>query len=635
MHRFIILCASLILVMFFTMGCSSKSSSSDPITSPDSSSIPETMTNETGHNLAGMWEMTINPDTLEATVTPCRDMAGHLNLTSMVSTNIQVLSYAPLTQTYSVDFSITNNYSLFGYDVRLILFTNDQGLLLTNDDAWTDLYDVIGGLTRNPFKAFAKEQPLRKFSAYTQHTENLQVYVEWPSGPIVFAVDVSWPTNCTEPYSISDFSHTELLQDEGSTCELEIKVYDWQDDISSVSISALPINGTYYTHFTYNSGEGVWETELTNSEGASFGEYECLVVATSGTSSLYEYEIINITQTGCAPDDNQNCTTASTIGSHELVAGCVDIVDQEDWYEIILPPNGVTGGTIDLDILSGSCYMIVYACEDEEICPGTMLTFADHIELPSSTTSTYYIRIFSTGDDAYYRLTTDITPAITHLPCEIYVATSGYPNYNWPIWEIAGPDIELTVGLLNQMMAKNNSFWNEYGYELDWDGTATEISSQYYVLNSQDESRAMHQNYGRGTDKISLYFVDVLNGGIQTAYCVPNPAKILHNIDNVYTVYSPTVWYWGSPIAHEHGHAFGYLLDEYLFDVYDLPCGDTSGFPAGVPRYLYADPTGCYMGNLMYYAVAEWTWDRYDLTPGQENYVNWFQMNYPDNFPKY
>ena len=219
--------------------------------------------------------------------------------------------------------------------------------------------------------------------------------------------------------------------------------------------------------------------------------------------------------------------------------------------------------------------------------------------------------------------------------CEIYVATSGSPYYNWPIWEISGPDIELTVPLLNQMMSKCNLFWNQYGYELDWDGTATEISSQYYVLNSSEESWAMHQNYGKGTGKVCLYFCDVLNGGIQTAYCVPNPSKLLHNVNNVYTAYSPNVWYWGSAVAHEHGHAFGYLIDEYLFDVYSLPCGDTSGFPAGVPRYLYADPEGCYMGNLMFYAVEDWTWDRYDLTDGQENWVNWFQMNYPNNFPKY
>lgn len=634
LHRFTLLFSSLLIVMFLTMGCSSKSN--DLVTSPDSSSnTPQPEFTESGHNLAGMWDLTLNPDTLEAIVTPSRDLAGHMNITTMVGTNLQVLNYDPLTQTYSINFTITNNYSLFGYDVRLILFTNDEGLMLSNADAWTDLYDVIGGLTRNPFKAFAEGELLHKFGAYQQHTEDLQVYVPQPSGPIVYAVDVSWPSNCTEPYDINDFSHTQLLEDAGSVCDLEISVFDWQDDISTVSISTLPITGTYYTHFTYNSGEGVWETLLTNSEGATFGDYECLVVATSGSSSLYDYATISITQTGCPLDGNQNCTTATSIGANELIAGCVDTVDMEDWFEIIAPPNGITGGTVNLEIQSGSCYMIVYSCEDEVICPGTMVAFDTNVVLPTSTATRYYIRVFSSGDSAYYRLSTDIEYAITSIECDVYVATSGSPYYNWPIWEVTGPDIELTMAHLNNLMSWNNSFWNQYGYALDWDGTVTEISSQYYYLNSQDESRAMHVNNGKGTGKLSLYFVDVLNGDIQTAYCVPNPSKILHNPDNVYTAYSPNVWYWENVVAHEHGHAFGYFIDEYLFDVYSLPCGDTSGFPYGVPRYLYADPDGCYMGNLMYYAVPEWSWSHYDLTPGQENYVNWFHLNYPDNFIKH
>ena len=634
MHRHIILCASLFLVIALLIGCSSNPN--DSITSPIAADDnPDVSFSDPQHSLLGMWEMSFDPDTLEIKTWKQRDLAGHINITAWLDPFIQVVSYDQINQILTVNVTLTNPFSYFGFDVRLILFTNDQGLRIINSEAWTDMYDIPGGYTRNPFVAFAKSSPQRRFDAFAQHIETVQITWPSPVGPISFAIDASFPTNCPEPYKIANFTQTELLQDTGSTCDLTIDAYDWQDDITNVKISLLPINGVFYTSFIYNPGLETWEITLENTEGAAFGDYECLVFADSNGLMSYEYVTITIDETGCAPDENQNCLDATPLGLNNVIAGCVDSVDPEDWFEILATPNGISGGTVDLEILSGNAYLIVYGCGDEEICPGVMIDMNTHITLPASTTRRYYARVFSTGEDAVYRIYTSVNSQLTSVACEMFVATTGAPNYTWPVWERPGPNVVLTPTILTGMLANANNIWNQYGYNLVWDGTATEISSQYYILNTPNESTEMHNNNGRGNNKICLYFVDVLNDGVETAYCVPTPVKANQNVDNVYTVYSPTVYYWDIVIAHEEGHHFGYLLDQYLFDLFGLPCGDTSGFPGGVPRYLYSDPKGCYLGNLMDASVDGWSWDKYDLTNGQENYVNWFHINYPDNFPWY
>jgi hypothetical protein len=615
------------------VGCSGKT---NPVSSDSSADgVQDTTRDIPGHNLAGIWEMQIDPDTLEAQIVPTRDLSGHMNITGFVKPlGIHVNSLNPTTRIMNVDITINNPTSYTGYDVRLILFTNDQGLKLTNDDGWTDLYDLPGGSIQNPFKAFEKDVANRLFSGSSSDTENLLIYWPSPTGAIQFAVDVSFPSNCVEPYEFVNFTQIDNLgSDHGAEAEVRVEVRDWQYDLSNVNISAEQITGLYFTPFTLYSGD-TWTATIVNNESAPVGQYECMLAASSGGYYLYDYVTVQITPGGtCPADDNNLCTNASQIGLNEIVSGCVDGTDSEDWYELTGPPNGVSGGTITLTHLSGTVYMMVYDLNDGGICPGTMYEFADTVTLTANTDGKYLIRVFSDGYIGTYRLTTNVTPIMTNFPAEIYVAVSGG---HWPIYEKTGPDIELTVPILTQMMGYANNFWNQYGYNLVWDGTVTTMSAQYYVLNNGDESYQMNNSYGRGTGKISLYFVDQLDAG-NTAYCVPGYPKSNHTDDNVYTVYSPNVWYWENVIAHEEGHEIGYLVDQYLYEMAGCACGNNSCLGAwqGYSVYLYSDPTACYYGNLMMASVDGWGWEQYDLTYGQHQYVNWFHNTYPNNFAKY
>jgi hypothetical protein len=633
--RKFILFFTILTILICLIGCSGKTN--DPIITQTEGDLPETVFGNPGHNLIGIGEIIIDPETNQAEVLPRRDLADHLNITTLLpAVGITINSINWVTGIADVDVKITNPYAISGYDVRFILYTNTNGLEMVNDDGWTDLYDIAGGKAWNPFKAYNKSEVHRIFWGQSQSTENLQIFLPNPIGPIVWAIDASYPYNCLEPYAFQNFAQGELLETVGSSCDLSVKVLDWQDNVATVSINAIDITGTWYTHFTYDAGTYMWNTTLTNSQGADNGTYKCLIVSTSTGAStlLYDYVTITIGASGCPADSNSNCTTASDLGFDDLINGCVDSdADPEDWYHITAPPNGIIGGSINLEILSGTPSMIVYSTNDDGLCPGTLIAFSTSVSLTTRPDIHYYVRVFSTSGRGIYRISTDITPAITQMPCEIYVATTGAPNYDWPIYEQAGPDVELSVSNLLTQIQWSNNFWQQYGYKLVWDGSVTLMSSQYYILNTSEEAEEMHNTYGRGTDKISLYFVDAVTG-MDTAYCVPRTPKSMHNVDNVYTVYSPTVWTWQQAIAHEHGHALGYLIDEYLFDMYSLPCGDTSGFPGGVPKYLYADPLGCYQGNMMFYGVEGWSWTQYDLTSGQHNYMNWFQYAYPDNWPK-
>lgn len=638
MFRYLIHSFLALSVVILIVSCS-KGASNPTTPLNDSVDLPRQVLLEPGHNLVGIGELKLDPANLSGEVVPRRDLADHMNITSFLpSPTIQITGFDAVTSTVFVNFTINNPYTITGYDVRLILFTNNEGLVLKNDDGWITLYDVPGGDYKNPFRAFKREISHRMFAGQTSDTEPLEIHLPSPSGAIVYAIDASYPNNALEPYMIDDFSYTDLFETSGSTAQLAVRVFDWQDNITTVSLNAQVINGSYYTTFTYDPSDYHWKASITNSQSAPAGSYNLMIIANSSDSSLtlYDYVTLTILAEGCPEDSNQNCTTATTLGLNEILQGCIDPnVDPEDWYEILVPPNGITSGTIDLTVTSGDAMMITYTSDYAEACPGVLLSTSNHVVLPASLNSRYSIRVLTSTQRTYYRVTTHLTPAITNIPAEVYVATSGAPNNYWPIHELPGPDEQLTLATVNQMVNWANLFWNQYGYNLTWDGSVTTMASQYYILNSSDESWQMHQTYGKGKNKAAIYFVDKCNDGIETAYTVPASPITNHNVDNVYTVYSPNVWYWQNVIAHEHGHAIGYYFDQYLFDYFGVACGNEAALPSGLPKYLYSDPAGCYNGNLMFYSIDGWNWDRYDLTKGQENYINWFHNKYPNNWRDY
>ena len=232
MPRFACLALLLSLVAIAVIGCSGVGKDS-PSSAPDMSGdlTPYTKANSS-RALWGLWNIRFDMADLTVTIEPIRNTQLHFNITDMVTPPacndclaIHVNSFDPITRIMDIDVTLRNPTNLAGHDVRGILYTNDYGHELRNDDDWTGLWDVPGGMDINPFKAFAKNEPNRAFTGYAIHQENYHVYIPLPPhfNAITYAVDASWPGNCKEPYEITGFTQEIIYATEGSSGNIQLQ----------------------------------------------------------------------------------------------------------------------------------------------------------------------------------------------------------------------------------------------------------------------------------------------------------------------------------------------------------------------------------------------------------------------------
>ena len=179
-----------------------------------------------------------------ASVTPTRHPLAHHNITDLIPTPlITINSWDPISETIDIGIQLHNPTWTSVYDVRLIIFTDPAGHLLTNDDNWTPLWDIPLGQIANPFKAYAKNQPNRIFTGETFHSENFKIKCPNNNFSIQFAIDASFPDNCEDPYEIRNFEQGFLFENTGSSTTISLDILDWQEDVSSVKLSCQQITG--------------------------------------------------------------------------------------------------------------------------------------------------------------------------------------------------------------------------------------------------------------------------------------------------------------------------------------------------------------------------------------------------------
>ncbi len=287
-------------------GCSGNAG--NPVEPVDAVDIEATREAASGHKIWGIWNIGFDPATYEITVTPLRTADTHYAITDWLlppdcddCLAIHVNSFDPVTRILDADVTLRNPTVVNVYDVRGILYTNEYGHELRNADAWTALWDMLGGQDINPFRAFAKGQPKRLFAGDASHTENYLVYFPIPPhwNDITFAVDISWPGNCKEPYAIEDFmQYGDLYDDPGSQVIVSVHVLDWQFDQSEVLLHAQALTGQETTALT-KENYYTWNGTLANAESLGAGEYEFLLSAASSDSGgLLLYQYVEITVSG-------------------------------------------------------------------------------------------------------------------------------------------------------------------------------------------------------------------------------------------------------------------------------------------------------------------------------------------------
>ncbi len=303
--------------------------------------------------LWGMWDWNFDLDKLEINAVPVRGPEAHFNVTSKVQPPecydclaLAIAGFNPVTRIMNVNVTLKNPTVFTGRDVRGILYTNQFGHMITNPDDWTPIYDIVGGDTINPFKAFAKDQNKRSFVSGAKYSENYLVYIPKPPyyGNIKYAVTAVWPGSAREPYMIDDFQQLDDIPAyTGSSGDVQVSVYDWQDDVDYVRLYAEEITGDEYTEFANTSGN-IWQLTLVNYQGVSAGDYTVMIKAHSeGTTDIALYDFATVTISELPPakgwarnypgghndiafDANQNIYVAGSggTGDYDPGAGVAD-----------------------------------------------------------------------------------------------------------------------------------------------------------------------------------------------------------------------------------------------------------------------------------------------------------------------
>ncbi len=283
-----------LLALFIAAGCSSNISN---VTSPENNLAASDA--GSGRTIVGTWQMEFDPVNMTVTNIPARLGLAHYNVTTMITPPecpdcVQIDFNGWVSLTLDVDFTLRNQYQRDAYDVRLIMMTGTDDYKLSNADDWTKLWDYEGGGTLNPFLAYAENTPMRKFSIGEERTEKAIIDLSnEPSIPLItYAVDVSWPGNCNEPYKIDNFSQDVILLPEtGKFVNITVDVFDWQNDVNKVTIAAPEITGYSFTQLYHIDGN-TWGTALYNNTGTGAGVYPLRIIATSTNSpslALYDY----------------------------------------------------------------------------------------------------------------------------------------------------------------------------------------------------------------------------------------------------------------------------------------------------------------------------------------------------------
>lgn len=304
MKTFRLFAISIILML---CGCAST-----VILPSDSGNISPHPAFDQNHNrqLLGIWDMQIDISNLTASIKPLRQSESRYNITGLLlppacndCVTVKLLDIDFDVHILTATLELRNPTQLTAYDARCIVYTDNYGHRLINDDGWSGLWDRAGGSDINPFKAFAKEDIQRAFNGGASYTE--MFYIHFPSPPnywaITYAIDVSWPENTLEPYEITNYSQEIIYNTPGSTGNIFIDIHDWQDDVDFVTLEAPQITGEESNIFTHLGGN-TWTVEIENANGVPGGLYECMVGASSYGVQHTLYDFVNIVITNHLPD---------------------------------------------------------------------------------------------------------------------------------------------------------------------------------------------------------------------------------------------------------------------------------------------------------------------------------------------
>jgi hypothetical protein len=372
---------SLIYILFLIQGCSG-SGNGTPVSpqSPADLSEPAIAQNQTRSILAA-GKLVFDFSALTVEFIPSRTLDIHFNVTPFLSPPIcgdcvvmTLLEFNPTSKLVRLDIAITNPTTLTVYDVRGIALTNDPDVRLLNADAYTNLWDDGGAVTRNPFIAYYTNGSDRQFGPLGTNTREFDFTYVQPSGLLsaYLVVDVSFPGHAGEAYDITDQHASGILTtDPASMVTISCAVHDWQNDISGVQLQ--PFSLGYTTALWMGKTGSTYSVDLTNEYSAPPGRYRLWIKTHDQVvpALLYDDLYVDVT-TGPPPDfylKPGECFADATWSEGEYSEYVTEyhlykreMGNDYDYQNPIVIPAGQTE-YIDEDVLAGHMYFYKLAAE--------------------------------------------------------------------------------------------------------------------------------------------------------------------------------------------------------------------------------------------------------------------------------
>jgi hypothetical protein len=326
---------TVILILVFAIilsSCSSSVKGSQSSITPASpgSEMPISFGTEdtNGRNVIAVYDAIIDPDAkIFSIMQNERSVNYHLPLTQYFQNVLQITGFG-FTPNFWADIKINHPFpgsGIDGFDPRVIaiipanpgvcfnypaLDANSNNSVIQQPDGYTKLFDNLGGVipgNANPFKAYFKEQPYRRWAAngMTQETQRWQMDIAGFGGPLSFklVLDVStnFPNpslpvvdNAPEPVKINMIVGPGLTPDGGSA-NITVKLIDWQwqSTIGGVLVEAPDLfSGAINLAYTApgpNPNEYIYTGIITNSLLAPEGEYKILIAAKDQETGIFLY----------------------------------------------------------------------------------------------------------------------------------------------------------------------------------------------------------------------------------------------------------------------------------------------------------------------------------------------------------
>jgi len=269
-----LICVSALLLIMVILGCSK----SDIASPPGNPQIPES---DSELVMLGAGSMNLETGEIE----PLRNPSAYMDITPFVGSNFSFSIegfYPPDRWTIKLNL---NNVSPWTVHDVCIVFEDLYGKTIDRPAGYMDIFQPYD---LDPYIGFRQEDPNRTFPPGLDSEYLSLIYPGGASPKVDYFIIAHLGGNTGGVYNFSAHQDDSAghLYEWGGNSKLVASVYDHQDDITFVAADTRLITGNY-TFLSKTADPNMWEAEITNSEGAPAGAYNCIAAATSPSSPKY------------------------------------------------------------------------------------------------------------------------------------------------------------------------------------------------------------------------------------------------------------------------------------------------------------------------------------------------------------